>query len=335
MSTPPKPLHENVDLAIADCIQQVSPRFSLYLDDGGMGSYIDPSDLVALEETALVGEVSLTSALADFALCKGIPIEHYAMVSSRILHPNTFSAMVEHEPIRFCSNPTLLENATPAMMVTVFAGLLRIFLGSEGVREWLAVALGEAVHAAAHVCVSHAQSLEEDPSQAQGLRQNGRQRIIARLTAVAEILKTPEGPETLSSSSADQAPVVLRVQASLAELARPKSTGHFSSGGVAKLWLSNAHKFAAGVLSIARSDFKGFKPTTFVTGATGNFFRRGKALLFKSPSSSPSSPCRSRRSRAPSPDSPSKFHPSSALVPWTAPDLSRVSKRRKVSDVSA
>ncbi|KAJ7628674.1 hypothetical protein FB45DRAFT_42606 [Roridomyces roridus] len=300
-----KQLHEQIDATIYHSISRADFQFSQYLDERGVGDFVDHSNWAILGETGLVGDWVLYTCLMEYALREGIPSEHVGVIRSRLFQPKVFGAILAREPLRFGGQ--LLETATPTTTVNTFAGALFSVLGVNEVMAWFISALGAAVHAADEVCVAHFKSLEEAESRPTLFpRPTARERTVARLGAAVQLLKPRK------NSPATPAPQ-MPSKRSFLDLSLAKATTSTllpSSGDVGKLWLSNAQKFTAGALSIARKEYEAFT-TAPQSRMLVDFFRRGAGLFLESSTSPPSSPSRFRRSRAPSPASPSRhvtFH---------------------------
>ncbi|KAJ7628671.1 hypothetical protein FB45DRAFT_1059386 [Roridomyces roridus] len=291
------PLHDRLDATMCHSVSHADFQFSFYLDQRGVGDFVDHSDWDILGETELVGELMLYTCLVEYALGEGISSEHIGMIRSQLFHPKTFTTMLEREPLRFGTD--LLETATPAGLVNTFAGALRSVLGHGELKTWFVAALGAAVHAAAEVCVAHFNALEEAELRPTLFpRPTERERNIKRLGAVVQLLRP------CKESPACPAPQVPSKRL-FPDLSLAKATTFAllsSSGDIAKLWLSNAHQFT---MSMARAEYEAFT-TSPESQLLVELFTRSKGLLLKSPVSPPPSPPRFRRSRAPFPASPSR-----------------------------
>ncbi|KAJ7628593.1 hypothetical protein FB45DRAFT_41182 [Roridomyces roridus] len=188
------PLHKQLRSAILSSIPQSAPRFMHYLTEYGLGPIIANASASDLEGNSMVGEAMMNPSVADFMLSEAIPTKYYGSISTHIVEPGIFHALLDCESDYF--DDYAPDSTVPHAIVTLFMGTLVTKLGFQELQAWFAEALGPAVRAAAKVCAEYSRVVDE----AEGVprkraRTTERVRNVSRLAEAAQALSGEHQPE--------------------------------------------------------------------------------------------------------------------------------------------
>ncbi|KAJ7507345.1 hypothetical protein B0H11DRAFT_2185774 [Mycena galericulata] len=205
------PLDSRISDSISLAMPSSSPRFSYYLRERGLAGFISAASISVIEGYVAAGEICLELCLLEYILEKGISTEYHGValkILDWILAPSTFDLIFTQE--RREIDRELLLVASPNTPLGLFVGALTAYGGFEETKLWFHRTLGPLVDAAAASCVSYTKecnaktnkrSLEAgDFPVAKRARPTHRERTLARYSVELPDVSRPAYSASSSTS---------------------------------------------------------------------------------------------------------------------------------------